>query len=257
VKRLLLPILLLAATPARAGDVVDRCIAASAEGQALRDRGQLRAARDRFLECSRDSCPALIRRDCANWLGNMQASIPSVAPRARDAAGRDLADVRLSIDGQPTILDGRAIPLDPGEHLLRFERNGAAPIEMRVLVRQGERDRPVDAVFPLPVRPGPPALELAKPASRSRTGAFIAAGAGAAGLAGFAALGLYARGEVDDMRKRCAPDCAQSRVDGAERAALLANMALAAGVGALGISGWLFFATPTPGGASAGVAARF
>lgn len=264
---LLAAALLLASREARAGDAVDSCIRASAAGQALRDRGALLGAREKFIACARPACPKLIRRDCASWLGGVEASLPTVVPRARDAAGRDLADVRVFVDGQLRAerLDGRALPIDPGEHRVRFERaeraHGARPIEVRVVARQGERDRPVDVVFPAP--PAPPPLTggapapPARPARGRRVAGWIAAGTAAAAAGGFAFLGLRARGAVDDMRRDCAPGCPRSRVDAAERDALLANVSLGVGAAALGTAAWLFWVAPSGEGVVVALAARF
>jgi len=51
------------------------------------------------VACSNPACPAVVKRDCDQWLTEMDASLPSVVVAARDATGRDLVDVRVTIDG--------------------------------------------------------------------------------------------------------------------------------------------------------------
>jgi len=47
--------------------------------------------------------------------------------RAEDTTGADTLAVRVTIDGQllAETLDGKAVPIDPGEHVVRFELAGA------------------------------------------------------------------------------------------------------------------------------------
>jgi hypothetical protein len=73
----------------------------------------------------------------------------------------------------------------------------------------------------------------------------VLGGVGALGVAGFAWLGLRARGEADAMRSSCAPACPASRVDDARRDALVANLSLGVGAVALGAAAVLW-ATSSP-----------
>jgi hypothetical protein len=52
-------------------------------------------------------------------------------------------EVSVALDGRVlgSRLDGRPIDVDPGEHVVRFESPGYAPIEQRVLFREGEKAR--------------------------------------------------------------------------------------------------------------------
>ena len=76
----------------------------------------------------------------------------------------------MTVDGQVVEerLDGKAVPIDPGEHVVRFETAGANPgQEAELLVTQGEKNRKVVASFlPPKVAPPPtpvPTTEPAKP----------------------------------------------------------------------------------------------
>jgi len=89
------------ASGARAADKVSlACIQASDEGQTSRDAGNLLQARELFAQCAVAKCPSLIRRDCTAWLEQVQLQIPSVVFGAHDAAGRDVLDSKVTIDGQ-------------------------------------------------------------------------------------------------------------------------------------------------------------
>src|SRR5262249_42485296 len=124
-------------------------VSAYEKAQQLRGEAKLRAARDQLLVCSRPECPALVRQDCSQWMGEVQHALPSVVIAARDGTGHDVLAVRVSIDGVVVTetLDGKPIAVDPGPHKFKYETAGSAPIEEQVLVREGERNRPLTASF--------------------------------------------------------------------------------------------------------------
>jgi hypothetical protein len=128
---------------------VQSCLGASEAGQRARRAGRLREARDQFLLCSADACPSAVRRDCADWQGEVLAVLPSVVFGAKDGSGRDLVDVSVAMDGKPLTsqLDGKAIAIDPGLHTFTFERAGASPHVEQALVKEGEKTRSVTVLF--------------------------------------------------------------------------------------------------------------
>jgi hypothetical protein len=135
--------------------------------QQLRASSRLRDARDALIECSKETCPALIRRDCDQWMSEVTVSLPSVVFGAQDGAGKDLVAVRVSIDGNPIQekLDGRAVAIDPGPHVVRYELSDGTAVEDRVLVREGEKNRALTAKFPESpgVMPSPASIPLMLP----------------------------------------------------------------------------------------------
>lgn len=230
-------------------DEKDACIDASEQGQKLRDQGKLHAAREAFLTCSRAVCPALVKTDCAGWLADVDARRPSVVVRAHDPEGRDTAEVRVTLDGSllSPRLDGRAMPVDPGEHVFRYERGGSPPVEQRVILREGEQRRVLEVRFQSQPRPPEQPVE-ASPGVPA--GVFVLSGVGALGVGLFVGLGLSARNDVDDLRATCAPNCLEDDVEAARAKAIAANVSLGAGALALGAAAVVFFtrprATPRP-----------
>src|SRR5258708_17774735 len=93
------PVVLFSCCLANAQDVKHECIAASTEGQTLRKDEKLLEARDQILVCARDVCPGIVKSHCARWLTEIEEQIPSIVVRAQNAAGADLTDARLTIDG--------------------------------------------------------------------------------------------------------------------------------------------------------------
>jgi hypothetical protein len=166
------------------------CISSYSQAQDLRKGGQLLDARRQLLVCVRDSCPVLLRQDCASWLSEVEALIPSIVLAVRDDQGHDLVGVSITIDGKPvTSLDGRPIELEPGEHVLLFSRDRHSPSEQKIVVREGEKARAIVATLPSdaaapPYHEMPPTADSAIP-----TGTWIFGAVAVAGLGSAIALG--------------------------------------------------------------------
>lgn len=137
----------LASVPASAD--VQACLSASEKGQRARSAGKLREARDLFLVCGSEGCPAMVRRDCSQWQGELITMLPSVVFGAKDKQGRDLFDVTVSMDGETLSrkLDGKSVNVDPGPHTFRFEIAGSPPVIERALVKEGEKTRVIAVTF--------------------------------------------------------------------------------------------------------------
>jgi len=227
----------LTAPRAARADSTDACIQASDEGQVLRDRGKLIAARERFVACSNESCPRLVRTDCISWLADIDKRIPSVVLSATDPDGNDTADVAVTMDGAPLAsrLAARAIQVDPGPHRFRFERPGSAPVEENVILREGELRRAVSVRFL-----GPPQRRGAEPGPSggtrpSRGAATVAIALFGVTLAGgglFAYFGATALRDADHLRATCAGSCSPSDVDSIRTREIVANVALGTGIAA-------------------------
>lgn len=221
----------LVAAPARA-DPVDACLRAADEAQVLRDRGKLQRARESLLTCSRSACPRLVRADCAGWLADVDARLPSVVLAAQDPQGRDAASVKVTVDGVALDegISGRSLPLDPGAHRFVFERAGAPALEQAVVLREGERRRLVSVRFPAPdggAAPAPPPPGRGALAAAITLGGVTLAGGGV-----FAGLALGAKRDFDHLRTTCAPRCPPALVAPVRTKEIAADVALGVGVGA-------------------------
>lgn len=128
---------------------VQSCLAASEKGQRARGAGKLREARDLFLVCGNEGCPSVVRKDCAQWQGEVIGMLPSVVFGAKDKSGRDLFDVTVSMDGELLVkkLDGKSVTVDPGPHTFKFEMAGSPPLIERALVKEGEKTRVIAVSF--------------------------------------------------------------------------------------------------------------
>jgi hypothetical protein len=125
------------------------CLDAVSKGQRLRDAHRLVEAGKHFRVCARVECPAVIQSDCANWLADLERTVPTVVLSAKDDSGRDLVDVTVSVDGQPLVgaLDGQAVAVNPGLRTFRFEGPDGAVATQQRLVKEGEKAQSVLAVF--------------------------------------------------------------------------------------------------------------
>ena len=142
------------------------CVDASDKAQRARAAGQLREAQKQLLLCVSDSCPAIVRRDCAQWQSDITSIAPTVVFGAKDRAGHDLVDVIVTIDGQPLAqsLDGKSISVDPGLHVFRFQTPDRLAVTERVLVKEGEKSRVINVVIgPEPAPAAPPRATVEPP----------------------------------------------------------------------------------------------
>jgi hypothetical protein len=217
------------------------CANAAEDAQGLQREGKLTQARDKLVACARASCPAFIRKDCSGWLADVDKSMPSVVVRAVDAQNRDLANVRVLIDGKVVAekLDGRAVPLDPGDHVVRYEAPSFTPVTEKVLVRQGEANRLLTVTLRPTSGAGGPG-DAKGNGSEGRGGVpLISWVLGGTGLA-FAGAGglLWGMGRSDhgSLEDGCArtSSCRQDDVDSAQTKLLIGDIALGAGLVAIG-----------------------
>jgi hypothetical protein len=245
-------------TKARA-DEKQRCIAASEQGQELRDSGKYRLAREAFGACARSSCPSLVRRDCGNWQAELEESWPSLIVAANDGTGNDLVDVRVLLDGAPllTKLDGQPARIDPGEHVLRCEADGYRAAEERVVVRAGEKGRVVRLQL-VPLRAAPATIaagdrapaapsgasgESTNAAGTKRTSAYVF---GAISLTAFVSEAYFGLTGISDRNALMASPCAQSAtcspgsVDSIRTKFTVADISLGVGLASAALATYLY-----------------
>jgi hypothetical protein len=273
------------AAPARA-QAPDACATAAEEAQSLRDARKLRDARSKLLVCASEGCPAVVRRFCAQWLAEVTESLPSVVVQARDARGRDVIAVRVTIDGNPFLgrLDGSAVPVDPGAHVFRGETPSGEVAEERVLVGEGDRMHRLTIAFRRALtsegaidEPSPPATP---PAAASRdalrdphrrdagasggrpvpTLAVVLGVASVAALGAFATLDAIAWSDYRNLAGACGAthSCSGGAIADVRTKFVAAGACLAAGVVSLGAAGFVWLASaPAASGAAVGVGRSF
>lgn len=240
-----------------------QCIAHDEKSIQLKAEHKLQESREELLQCALAACPGEIRGECEKRLASVNAELPTVVVSAKDPSGADLIDVRVTIDGARTIdkLDGAPLTLDPGAHVFRFETPKASA-EARVLVREGEKDRPIRVTIGEQV--AAPAVTRKNPAFRV-AGASIA-GVGLAGVILGAVFGSLASSAWSNSQAECKSptDCkdrtkALADHDDALTFATISTVGFIAGGVAIAAGGLMFFLAPnvTRESAMLSVSAKF
>ncbi len=214
------------------------CVAASEKAQQLKDDRKLIQAREQFLACAQNACPAAVKKDCADQVADLDKRTPSVVFRAKDKNGQDLVAVHVTGDGAALTeqLDGRAIPLDPGVHTFRFEAAGNDAIEQKIVLAEGEHNRAVLAQFGHPDATPPPTT--AAPAKKGvPVGAFILGGVGLVSM-GVAPI-FYAMGlsQKSTDQTTCAPPsgpgCSSSEINSIQTKLIIGDVFMFGGAALL------------------------
>jgi hypothetical protein len=240
---------------AAADDARDFCFTAYEQGQRLRNDGKLRAARDQLATCTDAACPAFVRKDCSAWLEDVETRIPAVVLMPPgDGKGKTDMAVTVYIDDELVAagIDGRAIPVDPGPHEVRYQLDGRS-VEDHVIVPEGNKSFPL--VPDLPVAPQPAPVAETKPPppnkpwlERLPTSTYVLGGVALVGFASFAGFGL-----AGSSIESCAPTCTQAQVSSLRADYVIADVSLLAALAATG--GAVYFAIRSSADASAPSAA--
>ncbi len=200
------------------------CIKAYEDVQVLRRESRFINARDAAVTCA-SGCPPVLARDCATWIGELEAAIPRVLLEARDGNGTPLVDVQVTIDGKPAVqkLQGRAIEVDPGPRTFVFATAGATSVRIQTVVVEFEKNQRVSAQF---ADLFPHTRNAALPAAT-----WMFAGASAAAVGTAAVFGTMAWSLRQDLEKQgCAPDCPGAEVARLGRLATITDVSLGIGI---------------------------
>lgn len=241
-------VLVLGALGSPAGEVraddKQACLDAYALGQRLQRAEEFIEARRQLRTCASSTCPAFVQADCARWLSEVEAAIPSVVLSARTPDGRDVIKVEVTMDGRSLLdhLDGKSVELDPGVHELVFKSDGFRPEQREVVIKTAEQNRKVEVVLHPLASATEPASGRDTPKTQ-RDGAIpvstYAIGAlGLLGWTGFTYFAIEHKGQIDDL-EACEPTCPTSDVNDASATRTFAFASLAVGVAATGITVYL------------------
>jgi hypothetical protein len=231
-------ILVLGASSSARADDGATCGDAFDESQVKRDAGSLLEAR-RFLRiCAGPNCSPTQQKLCSEWLGDVDARLPSVVLSAKDGAGADLVEVKVLMDGVQiaTRLDGRSIDVDPGLHSFVFERADGTRAETNALAAERSKGKVVLVTY----RPPPPALVLPVTTAGGERSPLKTAGlvVGAAGVVGLALGAVFGVEALSTKASHCSSNdqCDPGSSSTAYRQATLSTLGFAAG-GALLVGG--------------------
>jgi len=214
--------LVLAPAAATADMTKDQCIEANTQAQTLRRDGKLGAARAQLQKCGDPSCAAMVRDDCSRRIDEIERAQPTIIFDAKDGAGRDLAAVRVTVDGQPLAgaLDGTALRVDPGPHAFTFTVADQPPVTSTFVLKEGEKERrerimvgaPATAPIPSAQTPGSATASLPSTPPESTAGGgmggarvvgLVVGGVGVAGIAVGSVFGLLTASAASQQKTDC------------------------------------------------------
>lgn len=229
------------------------CLESHEAAQVQRLGGHRLQARGLLQACASEACPALVREDCARWLVELRAEIPSVIFEVlTDRGPARNASVLENGETIATQLDGQPLELDAGLHTFEVKLEGQPAQTISVLVREGERGKLVSVDFRVPVA-GP---TLVAPAASTRTKrdarrvpllSYVLSGVALAALGNGVGFGVDASDRQSSARTgsdACAPSCSGSRVDAIQSSALVADVSFSAALVATAGALLAYFAQP-------------
>jgi hypothetical protein len=229
------------------------CARSFEQSQRLRNESHYVAASDEVLKCANLSCGEALFNECTKIFGELQTATPSVVFAARDSAGNELTNVAVAIDGKPnnSVLDGKPVRVDPGNHEFSFSSNGFMATEQVFLIRAGEQFRPLSVVL-LRARPRPGPEPQATSQSASENGApgsaplasYVLGGVGVLGLGAFVGFRVAGSNSFDALSRDCKPTCSTSSVDSVRQKYLISDLALGVGAAAAVAALTIYFISP-------------
>lgn len=221
------------------------CVLRNNQGADEQSQHHLLAARDNYLACaSAEGCPAMVRSECEQALGELKASIPSLIVAVVDDHGHDVGDAALTLDGRAVSHDGSPIELDPGQHVVVATSQGRRA-ELNVVATERELNRRVELVLPTPVAAAPAAAPVvAPPPERSHLPSYVLGGVGVLAAGSFAGFALSGHSGMSDL-DRCKPYCERDAVRSVQTKYLIADVSLGVSLVALGAAAYLWL-RPAP-----------
>ncbi len=233
------------------------CAAAYVDAQKMKRDGSLKEAREKLIVCARDNCMSAVKKDCLTWLDEVNAALPSIVIVAKDAAGKETLEVKVSVDGEIAAeqLDTKGIELDPGTHQLRFELEGEDPIEQEIILRAGQKNKVIEIQFggdaaaatgsDEPEGDGGFGFDSKDAAKKPvPVASYVLFGLGGVALAGTAFFWVTSESDKSDLESSgCSPNCAQDDVDSIKQKRLFGDIALGVGVASIGVATYLWLSS--------------
>lgn len=230
---LALALLLFAEGNGRADDRVSACADAGERGQVLRDAKKLVEARALFVACAQRECPAAVRESCTDWLTDIDRRLPSIVVAVKDDRDRDISGFTALLDGASLSPDAaaKAMPADPGNHVLEIRAAAHEPAKVEIVLREGEGVR----VVTVKLRRVESARADAPKRRKLPVVPLVLAGTAVAALGVFGYFGLKGGSDYRALERTCAPSCTTGQIDDVRSTLIVADVALAVAI-ATGLS---------------------
>lgn len=230
-------------TAALAEPTRQECVASYEKAQEERAANHYIAAIEQAKMCSQPQCDSVIVTECVKLYDALRAEVPTFVLTAKDPDGRDLTDVRVTIDGQlvTSKLEGVPIQLDPGLHELKFEADGLPTRVISQRANVGDKNRLIEAMLgekkPEPVTAAPAPVMVTPRAPAPPKGvpvvSYVLGGVGVLALGGFTYLRLSGINDYNSLDESCSPRCNEDDVDEIRNKFTLSYVALGVGAAAI------------------------
>lgn len=244
------------AAPARA-DAPEVCATTAEHALEHQESARYVTALEEYQACAVDSCPRIVREDCRKGIQEVKRRAPRLFVRVRDAAGADVLDAEVTLDGQRVSVEERTRGrlVDPGVHAVKVGGKAAAKVERSVMVTAGDRERTVEVVLePVQVTPPGPSSPPPAPAptrplperktSRDPTLALVVGGLGVSVLAASGIVGANALSEYRGLETRCGSACSPDEVASVDKKIVVTDVLIGTGIVALGAALVLWLTAP-------------
>jgi hypothetical protein len=234
------------------GTLLNLAVCHEGEGKLARAWVELNDALSRAVRDGRKDREDLAREH----ISGLANRVPRVRIVLADVDAR--VDARVTLDGEQVRSLSSPLAVDPGAHVLVVAAPGKREARVNIDVAADGKVR--DVLVPaLANAPAEAARQLPADGSGRRTTGLIVGGAGIAAIgvgAFFGVSALSKRSDADALcpEKRCSNPDGVALQDEAITAAWIANVAIGAGLVALGIGGYLVL-TAAPDGKSAQIGA--
>ncbi len=247
-------------TPPPGGFPAGSCQSFYHEGHELVKQGKLRQSMEWMLKCAQvKTCNQIVHKECMRQVSKIEADIPSIVPVVVDASGKNMNEVQVEMDGEllTSRLDGRGIPVDPGDHAFTFKTDKETLGTQNATIPQGQRNvavtldlslskvastAPAGGAAPAAAEAAPePAVATSSEEPRARTaaksrgpglGTYSLAVLGLAGVGGYGLL-TYWGNKDNKLLDACKPDCKPSSVQHIRQLYTAGKISLGVGAAAL------------------------
>jgi hypothetical protein len=167
---------LLVAAPSRAADKPKASAACNAAGvsvhaaHAAEAAGHTAEAVEAYRACAQETACGWLALKCDAKIKLLQSKLPTIVPVVNDESGQPVVDVEVRVDGavRTSKLTGLGLSVEPGLHELSFSTGAGVFATEKVMVVEGEHDRPVTVTMHSPGGKSlPSAAAVAPPATDS------------------------------------------------------------------------------------------
>jgi hypothetical protein len=121
------------------------------------EANHLMEAKALLEKCIRAMCGSLVHDECTTLYTQLESDVPTVVPMVTDDTGTPRTRIEVRMDGEilTSKLDGLGLPVEPGTHEFSFSMGDTVFAKRRIMVAQGQHNRPISVLLRAPLRRAP------------------------------------------------------------------------------------------------------